>query len=127
MFTGIYALVTGEIDATIDFGVQHPSFVVHMACLCIPAVIGQIFIFKTIQSHGAASFAMIMTARQAISLVVSCIIFGHKFDMIGMLGFALVIGTLFAKSRVILEERDEYEKVSLEEDIENSASEKHKD
>jgi adenosine 3'-phospho 5'-phosphosulfate transporter B2 len=127
LFTGIYTLITGEIDATIEFGIQHPSFVVHVACLCIPAVIGQLFIFKTIQSHGAASFAMIMTARQAISLIASCIIFGHKFDMIGILGFVIVIGTLFIKSRVILEVRDEYEKVSLEEDIENLAVENHKD
>ena len=126
-FTGIYTLITGEIDATIEFGIQHPSFVVHVACLCIPAVMGQIFIFKTIQSHGAASFAMIMTARQAISLIASCIIFGHKFDTIGILGFVIVIGTLFIKSRVTLEVRDEYEKVSLEEDIENLAVEKHKD
>ena len=127
LFTGIHAFVTGEIDATINFSVQHPSFVVHVACLCVPAVVGQIFIFKTIQSHGAASFAMIMTARQALSLVASCIIFGHNFDMIGILGFVIVIGTLIVKSRVILEERDEYEKVSLEEDIENLDIEKHKD
>ena len=127
LFTGVLTLITGEIDATIDFAVKHPSFIVHVACLCIPAVIGQLFIFKTIQSHGAASFAMIMTARQAISLIVSCIVFGHKFDAIGVLGFALVIGTLIVKSRVTLEVRDEYEKVSLEEDIESLATEKHKD
>ena len=47
--------------------------------------------------------------------------------MIGILGFVIVIGTLIVKSRVILEERDEYEKVSLEEDIENLDIEKHKD
>jgi adenosine 3'-phospho 5'-phosphosulfate transporter B2 len=127
LFTGVLTLITGEIDATVDFAVKHPSFIVHVACLCIPAVIGQLFIFKTIQSHGAASFAMIMTARQAISLIVSCIVFGHKFDAIGVLGFALVIGTLIVKSRVTLEVRDEYEKVSLEEDIESLATEKHKD
>jgi len=127
LFTGVLTLITGEIDATIDFAVQHPSFIVHVVCLCIPAVIGQLFIFKTIQSHGAASFAMIMTARQAISLIVSCIVFGHKFDAIGMLGFALVIGTLIVKSRVTLEVRDEYDKVPVEEDIENLSGEKHKD
>lgn len=127
VFTGVLTFITGEIDATIKFGITHPSFVIHAACLCIPAVIGQIFIFKTIQSHGAASFAMIMTARQAISLVASCVIFGHKFDLIGILGFAIVIGTLFVKSRVVLEVKEEYERVSLEEDIENLSAEDHKD
>lgn len=125
LFTGICTLITGEMDATVDFGIRHPSFVIHILFLCIPAVIGQFFIFKTIKDHGAASFAMVMTARQAISLIASCIIFGHKFDMIGILGIAIVIGTLFAKSRVTLEMRDDYEKVSLEEDIENTGN--HKD
>lgn len=127
IFTGVLTFVTGQLDCTIDFAVQHPVFVTHVALLCIPAVIGQLFIFKTIELHGAASFAMIMTGRQAITLITSCIIFGHKFDMIGIVGITIVIGTLIAKNKIQLEKKNEYEKVSLEEDIETSTLETHND
>ena len=37
----------------------------------------QLFIFYTIQQYGALHFALIMTMRQFLSIVLSCLIFSH--------------------------------------------------
>ena len=113
IFTGILIFVTGQLDATIDFAIQHPLFLVHLAGLCLPAVVGQWFIFKTIEHHGAAAFAMVMTSRQAFSLVASCVIFGHQFDWIAILGFMVVMVVLFIKTRVSIKSQDAYQKIPL--------------
>jgi len=47
--------------------------------------------------------------------------------MIGIVGITIVIGTLIAKNKFQLEKKNKYEKVSLEEDIETSTLENHKD
>ena len=111
IFTGVNVFLSGQLDATISWSIDHPEFLLHVACLCVPAVLGQWFIFKTIEHHGAASFSMIMTARQAISLTVSCLLFGHRFDWPAYLGFAIVIGTLAIKTRIKLESKEPYDKL----------------
>lgn len=111
IFTGILIFLTGQLDATIDFAIQHPMFLVHLAGLCLPAVLGQWFIFKTIEHHGAASFAMVMTSRQAFSLIASCVIFGHQFDWIAIAGFMVVIIVLFIKTRVSIVNSSGYQKI----------------
>ena len=40
----------------------------------------QLFIFYTIQQYGALHFALIMTIRQFLSIVLSCIVFSHKLS-----------------------------------------------
>ena len=37
----------------------------------------QLFIFFTIQQYGALSFAIMMVVRQWLSLVLSCMVYGH--------------------------------------------------
>lgn len=108
IFTGVLVFISGQFDASINFAMEHPVFLVHVAGLCIPAVIGQWFIYKTIEMHGAAAFSMIMTSRQAFSLVVSCLIFGHRFDVVAILGFGIVLGMLFLKSRISIEYKSKY-------------------
>jgi adenosine 3'-phospho 5'-phosphosulfate transporter B2 len=111
IFTGILIFMTGQLDATINFAIQHPIFLVHLAGLCLPAVIGQWFIFRTIEHHGAAAFAMVMTSRQAFSLIASCVIFGHQFDWIAIVGFVVVIAVLLIKTRVSLVSKSVYQKI----------------
>ena len=111
LFMSVLAFTTGQLDATIDFAIKHPTFLFDLLALCVPAVIGQWFIFKTIEHHGAASFSVIMTSRQAFSIVISSIVFGHHFDILTLVGFVLVLAMLYLKSRVSLEVTPEYQRV----------------
>lgn len=111
LFTGILVFMTGQLDATINFTLSHPEFAVHVLALCLPAVVGQWFIFKTIDQHGAAAFAAIMTSRQAFSIVASSIIFGHPFDVLSTVGVMIVIAMLLLKPRLPFEIKEAYSKV----------------
>lgn len=80
--------------------------------LCFPAVIGQWFIFKTIEQHGSAAFAfaMVVTSRQASSLLVSCLLFGHPLDAVSVVGIVIVLAILSGKTRVKLTYPSKYKK-----------------
>ena len=51
---------------------------------------GQVLIFHTIRSFGALVFAIIMTVRIALSILASCLIYGHRVTELGAIGLALV-------------------------------------
>jgi len=104
LFTGCLVLTTGQLDTTVDFVIEHPTFIVHVFGLCITTVIGQWFIFKTVENHGAAVFSMIMTAKQAVSLMIS----GHRFELVSYIGIGIVFTILLIKTRVPLEVRAKY-------------------
>lgn len=95
---GIVLLCTGELIRAVQFVFRHPEVLIHALGLCVPSVVGQWFIFKTIESHGPVVFTMIMIARQAFSIGLSCLLFGHILDVYKMIGISVVIGTLCVKS-----------------------------
>lgn len=111
IFTGIIVGTSGQFAGAVGFAGRHPEILFHVAALCFPAVIGQWFIFKTIEQHGAAAFAMVMTSRQVFSLLVSCLLFGHVLNGWTVMGIVIVLATLFAKTRVKLAYPSEYKKV----------------
>lgn len=111
LFTGVLIFMTGQLDTTIDFALQRPVFCVHVMALVFPAVIGQWFIFKTIEEHGAATFSLIMTSRQVFSLLASCFIFGHVLDWKAITGAIIVFTMLFIKTRVSIEIKSGYSKI----------------
>jgi adenosine 3'-phospho 5'-phosphosulfate transporter B2 len=39
--------------------------------------VGQLFIFYTLKKFGPVVFTIIMTIRQMLSMIISCVIFGH--------------------------------------------------
>jgi len=111
LLTGIMVVTSGQINAAFHFGVRHPEFVLHACALSFPAILGQWFIFKTIEKHGAVAFSMVMTSRQAFALVTSCLIFGHKLNMNTIVGVTIVTLALFAKTRLQLSYPDNYVKI----------------
>ena len=111
MFTGIIVATSGQGITAAQFAARHPNFLLHVCMLCFPAVMGQWFIFKTIEQHGAAAFAMVMTSRQAFSLLVSCLLFGHQLDALSLMGIVIVLATLGVKTRVKLMYPSEYKKI----------------
>lgn len=112
IFTGIIIATSGQGIVAFEFATRHPEFLIHVCMLCFPAVIGQWFIFKTIEQHGAAAFAMVMTSRQAFSLLVSCLLFGHQLDILSIMGIFIVMIVLCIKTRVKLtKEKHIYTKI----------------
>lgn len=54
-----------------------PRSVLCLPCCCL----SQLFIFYTIQKYGALRFALVMTVRQFLSIVLSCLVFSHHLSL----------------------------------------------
>lgn len=63
--------------------------------LSICSATGQLFVFFTISKFGPIVFTTIMTLRQALAILLSCLIYKHELSALSILGICLVFGTLF--------------------------------
>ena len=61
---------------------------------------GQLCILYTIREFGALLFATIMTTRQFLSILLSCIIFMHPLTALQWLGTVLVFASLYYQAFV---------------------------
>ena len=52
-----------------------PTFGFDCVILSICSAVGQLFIYYTISQFGAVVFIIIMTLRQALAILLSCIIY----------------------------------------------------
>jgi adenosine 3'-phospho 5'-phosphosulfate transporter B2 len=62
------------------FVARHPLALGYILLLSLVSTAVQLFIFYTIQQYGALHFALIMTLRQFLSIVLSCLVFNHDLS-----------------------------------------------
>ncbi|GAB2274308.1 UDP-galactose/UDP-glucose transporter 5B [Dionaea muscipula] len=95
-FTGL--ILQGHLLAAVDFASRHKDCFFDIALLSTVATAGQFFISYTIRTFGALTFATIMTTRQLVSILLSCLWFTHPLSSAQWLGAVIVFGSLYAKS-----------------------------
>lgn len=91
-------LTSGQFFDAIEFVSMHPESMMDMTFLSICATMGQLIILYTIKEFGALLFATIMTTRQFMSILLSCLIFVHplSFQQWGATG--LIFAALYAEA-----------------------------
>eukprot|EP00904_Undaria_pinnatifida_P007900 jgi/Undpi1/423/HiC_scaffold_1.g00419.m1 len=98
-FSTIFSFVTlvhqDELMPFFGFVSDHPEIHLHFVAFGVCSTIGQLLIFHTIRSFGAVVFAIIMTTRIALSILVSCLIYDHPITELGLLGMLIVFGAVF--------------------------------
>lgn len=97
-FSLLGLISAGQLMPAISFVTRHPEALASIMMLSGAATIGQLFISHTIKSYGALLFATVMTTRQFISILLSCILFAHPLTAGQWLGTAMVFGALYYKS-----------------------------
>ena len=101
-FSAIFSLFglvsSGQFVAGWAFIGRHPEVLGNMLTLSTSVTIGQFFISYTIKNYGALIFATIMTTRQFLSILLSCVLFFHPLSAGQWLGTAIVFGTLYFKA-----------------------------
>lgn len=98
VFTVGSLLFRGVFFSSLGFLFQHKEFAFHAALLSICSAVGQLFIFNTIAAFGPLIFTLIMTTRQAISILLSCFIYSHTLTAQAMVGVAVVFAALFLRA-----------------------------
>uniref|UniRef100_A0A8C5N2B2 Adenosine 3'-phospho 5'-phosphosulfate transporter 1 n=1 Tax=Leptobrachium leishanense TaxID=445787 RepID=A0A8C5N2B2_9ANUR len=97
LFTVGSLLEQGALQEAVRFMLRHSDFAVHAALLSVCSAFGQLFIFYTINKFGAAVFTIIMTLRQALAILLSCLLYGHPVTAVGAVGVAIVFLALFLR------------------------------
>lgn len=88
----------GQLQPALSFVSQHPDALWLMLLLSLAATSGQLMIVHTIERFGALVFATIMTSRQFVSVLLSCIMFSHPLTLGQWCGTAMVFGSLYFKA-----------------------------
>lgn len=103
IFTIGSLLFRGALFSSLVFLVSHAEFALHAFIISVCSAIGQLFIFHTISMFGPIVFTLIMTTRQAVSILLSCLVYGHLLTPQAMVGVLVVFLALFM--RVYLKNR----------------------
>lgn len=102
-FTAFSLIVEGKLFPSLIFMLNHFQLALHVLVLSACSACGQLFIFYTISSFGPVVFTLIMTSRQAVSIIISCIVYGHVLSSIAVLGVIVVFASVLI--RVYLKQR----------------------
>lgn len=97
IFCGVSLIEQGGFLESISFMMRHPQFLYHVLLLSSCGAGGQLFIFHTIAAFGPVTFTIIMTIRQGLSILLSCIIYRHPITSGAFFGMILVFGAVFLK------------------------------
>jgi len=95
VFSLIALVLQNQLFESVAFSMAHFDFMVHSLMLSASAVVGQIVIYTTIKEFGALTFATIMTTRQFLNILLSCLIFLHPLTPGQWFGTVVVFGTLY--------------------------------
>lgn len=97
LFTGASLFVQSGFSEGIAFSSEHPSFLFDCVVLSICSASGQLFIYFTIEKFGAVVFTIIMTLRQAVAILLSCLIYDHDVSPLGIFGIVIVFMAIFIR------------------------------
>ncbi|GMH07425.1 hypothetical protein Nepgr_009265 [Nepenthes gracilis] len=91
-------ILQGNLLVAVDFAHRHNDCFFDIALLSTVATASQFFISYTIRTFGALTFATIMTTRQLVSILLSCLWFAHPLSSAQWVGAVFVFGSLYVKS-----------------------------
>jgi adenosine 3'-phospho 5'-phosphosulfate transporter B2 len=88
-------IFTDELLPSIEFSYKHLDFFWNSFFLSLTSAGGQIVILMTIKEFGALFFASVMTLRQVVSILLSCLIYLHPLSVGQWLCAAIVFGAIY--------------------------------
>jgi len=101
-FSGIISFFiswfSGELLDAVEFVTRHPSVMRDISILSVCATVAQLFILYTIKNFGALVFATIMTTRQFMSILLSCLIFVHPLGLQQWLATGVIFAALYTEA-----------------------------
>lgn len=77
-----FLMASGQMWAAAWFVMRHPTSLWLMLMQSAVSTAVQLFISFTIKQYGALNFALMMTLRQFLSIVLSCLVFQHELSAI---------------------------------------------
>jgi len=97
LFTTTSLAQQGAFTAAAAFAARHPLFIAHVLVLSVTSAVGQLFIFYTISKFGPVTFTIIMTVRQGLAIMLSCIVYHHTVTVVGIFGIVVLFAAIFSR------------------------------
>ncbi|XP_020214045.1 UDP-galactose/UDP-glucose transporter 5B [Cajanus cajan] len=113
-------IIQGHLLPAIEFVYIHKDCFFDIVLLSTVATASQFFISYTIRTFGALTFATIMTTRQLVSIMLSCVWFAHPLSWEQWIGAVIVFGAIYAKS--FMRKAPEKTTSSVEQSVQNGNS-----
>ena len=101
VFSSLWLLTTRQITHAVSFLERHPGAIQDIFVLSVSAAVSQFAISYTIFCFGAVTLASVMTSRQFLSVVISCLLFGAPLSFLQWAGLLMVLAPV--ADRVMLE------------------------
>jgi adenosine 3'-phospho 5'-phosphosulfate transporter B2 len=95
LLSAAWLLGDSSMGEALAFVGRHPEALRGIFTLSISSAVGQLFILATIREFGALVFATVMTSRQFLSILLSCVIFMHPLTAAQWAGTATIFGALY--------------------------------
>ena len=114
---------TGDFIPALNFGIEHPKFLVDSALLSGSAVASQWCIYSQVKEFGALVFAATMNVRQVVSILVSYMKYHNPVTGLQILGLMAIFAALFFKSFASMLESKDPEKKPILKNGEKAAQE----
>lgn len=86
----LYAFFTGEMWTYLEFYPKYPRALSEVFVLVMTGVVGQFFIYYTIEKFSPLFFSIVSTSRKFMNIYISILVFGHKISMIQYGGMFLI-------------------------------------
>lgn len=87
----------GGVYYSLNFASRFPLFIIDCTLTALASAIGQLFIFATVAKFGPVIFTIIMTFRQALSILLSCLLYGHSLSASAIVGVIIVFFAIFLR------------------------------
>ena len=97
VISSFWLLKDSSMRDAISFMIRHPVAMSDALVLSAASTLGQLCILFTIKEFGALIFATIMTTRQFLSILLSCILFMHPLTWQQWIGTVMVFFALYGK------------------------------
>ncbi|XP_076656570.1 adenosine 3'-phospho 5'-phosphosulfate transporter 1 [Halictus rubicundus] len=97
LFTAMSLFQQSSFPLMFSFMTKYPRFIIDCLLISICSATGQLYIFYTISKFGPVTFVIIMTIRQGLAILLSCLIYHHRVTVIGIIGILLVFGSVFLR------------------------------
>jgi len=95
LLTSVSLFQQGIFYSSLAFMSQYSRFLFDCIILSICSAVGQNFIYFTINKFGPVAFVIIMTVRQVVAVILSCIMFQHSMAPVAILGIFIIFSALF--------------------------------
>jgi len=97
LLTSVSLLQQGGFGPCLSFMLRYPVFMWDCVVLSVCSATGQLFIYYTISVFGPVVFIIIMTVRQALAILLSCLLYSHPVTATGALGVSVVFGAVLLR------------------------------